>query len=59
MDYNDYILDQYYNDQEKYEEIARRMIEEGLDPSDPDECDEFIENYDDYLRSLHEDCELV
>jgi len=42
MDYIDYTLNQYYEDQEKYEEIARKMVEEGLDPSDPDDYEKYI-----------------
>ena len=57
--YCDYITNQFYEQQEEYEKIAQQMIEEGLDPSCPDAFDKFVENYDDYLRSLHEDLELV
>ena len=42
MDYNDYALNQYYEDQEKYEKIARKMVEEGLDPSCPDAYEKYI-----------------
>ena len=59
MDYINYELDKLYNDQEFYEKMADKMVAEGLDPSDPDEYERFVENYDDYCRSLHEDCELV
>lgn len=59
MDYCDYITNQWYEDQEHYSKMADRMVEEGLDPSDPDECDRFAQEYDEYLRSLHQDCEKV
>lgn len=59
MDYIEYELDKLYANQEFYEKMADKMVAEGLDPSDPDEYEKFCEDYDDYCRSLHEDCEVV
>ena len=59
MDYIEYELDKLYANQEFYEKMADKMVEEGLDPSDPDEYEKFCIDYDDYCRGLHEDCEVV
>lgn len=45
MDYNDYALNQYYEQQEVYEEIANQMVQIGLDPSEPDDYEKYINEH--------------
>lgn len=59
MDYIDYALNQYLDAQAEGEKICDEMEELGLDWKD----EEAVENYridrEEYLRSIHEDCEKV
>ena len=59
VDYIEYELDKLYAN-EAYNDKAMQWAE--LNCSELDLCDDWEQaciNYDDYLRSLHEDCELV
>ena len=61
MDYINYELDKLYADEEyndKVSEWAERNCPE-LDLSDCDDWEQACIDYEDYLRGLHEDCELV
>lgn len=59
MDYNDYILDQYYKNQEENENICNEMKERGLDFTDEDEVENYKIDREECLQSLYQDCELI
>ena len=59
MDYNDYMLNQYYKNQEENENICNEMKEQGLDYTDEDEVENYKIDREEYLQSLHQDCELI
>lgn len=61
MDYIEYELDKLYAMEAYNDKIfdwAERNYPE-LDLSDDDNWEQACIDYDDYCRSLHEDCELV
>ena len=59
MDYNDYILNQFYKEQEENENICEEMEECGLDYTDEDAVENYKIDKEEYLQSLHQDCELI
>ena len=59
MDYNDYILDQYYKNQEENENIYDEMEEQGLDYTDEDTVENYRIDREEYLQLLPQDCELI
>ena len=61
MDYIEYELDKLYANEAENDRItewAEKNCPE-LDLSDCDDWEQACIDYDDYCRSLHEDCELV
>ena len=59
MDYNDYMLNQYYKNQEENENICDEMEKLGLDYTDEDTVENYKIDREEYLQSLHQDCELI
>ena len=61
MDYIEYELNKLYADEAENDRIAEWAEKNcpELDLSDCDDWEQACIDYDDYLRGLHEDCELV
>ena len=61
MDYINYELNKLYADEAENDRIAEWAEKNcpELDLSDCDDWEQACIDYDDYCRSLHEDCELI
>ena len=61
MDYIEYELNKLYADEAENDRIAEWAEKNcpELDLSDCDDWEQACIDYDEYCRSLHEDCELV
>ena len=61
MDYINYELNKLYADEAENDRIAEWAEKNcpELDLSDCDDWEQACIGYEDYLRGLHEDCELV
>lgn len=61
VDYIDYELNKMYAD-EAYNDAVAEWAEQNSPELDITDCDDWEQaciDYDDYCRSLHEDCEVV